>query len=237
MKNYFIISLLVLCNFSLTAQSFKQVRGNGNVVTQERNLDGSFHAIHATSGIDVYITSGEEAQLKVETDENLQEVILTEVSNGTLKITTNKNIGKSTRKKVYVTYIHIDRLRAESGAEIESRNILKAQELDVSSNSGGEIEVEVFSEFITATASSGGDIELKGKSIHLDASANSGGKVDAKHLEGIHANVKASSGGKVKVHAKETLKANADSGGSISYYGNPEETTIQASFSGRIKKE
>ncbi|HLW15396.1 MAG TPA: head GIN domain-containing protein [Flavobacteriaceae bacterium] len=237
MKNRIILSLMMLCSLQLTAQSFRQVKGNGQVTTQERDLSDSFHAIHASNGIDVYLTSGEVASLKVEADENLHEIIVTEVSNGTLKITTNKNIGKSTKKKVYVTYIQLDNLYAEAGADIETKDILKSQKLDLLSNSGGDIDIEVFSEYITASASSGGDIELKGKSINIDANANSGGEVDAKYLEVLHANAKASSGGDVKVNAKETLKANADSGGGVSYYGNPKETDIQAGFSGRVKKK
>lgn len=237
MKNRIILSLWMLCSLPLTAQSFRQVKGNGQVTTQERELNKSFHAIHASNGIDVYLTSGEVASLKVKADENLHEIIVTEVSNGTLKITTNKNIGKSSKKKVYVTYLHLDNLYAEAGADIETKGVLKTQKLDLISNSGGDIDIEVFSEYITASASSGGEIELKGKSINIDAHANSGGEVDAKHLEVLHADTKASSGGSVKVNAKETLKANADSGGKVEYYGTPKETDIQASFSGRIKKK
>lgn len=237
MKKHILLAVLMLCSFSITAQTFQSVKGNGQVVTQERELQDSFHVIHASSGIDVYLTPGEISSLKVEADENLQEVIVTEVSDGTLKISTNKSIGKSTKKKVYVTYIELDRLYAEAGADIKTRGILKAQKLDLLSNSGSEIDVEIFSEYLTASASSGGEIELKGKSIHIDANAGSGGEVDAKHLEVLHANAKASSGGSVKVNAKESLKANADSGGKVEYYGNPQETNIQAGFSGRIKKK
>ena len=237
MKNRIILSLLMLCSLQLTAQSFRQVKGNGQVIIQDRALHDNFHAVHASNGLNVSIIAGDVASLEVEADENLHEIIVTEVSNGTLKITTNKNIGRSTKKNVYVTYTSLNSLYASAGADIEAKDVLKAQKLDLLSNSGGDIDIEVLSEYITASASSGGDIELKGKSINIDASANSGGEVDAKHLEVLHANTKASSGGSVKVNARETLKANADSGGKVEYYGTPKETEIQAGFSGRVNKK
>lgn len=236
MKNNLIVLLLLFCGLSSTAQSFKGVRGNGQVITQDRMLHENFEAIHASNGINVYLTAGNSASLEVETDENLHEIIVTDVSNGILKISTNKNIGRSTKKNVYVTYTNLNSLHASAGADIESTNLVKAQELNLVCNSGGDIDVEVLSEYITASASSGGEIEVEGKSITIDADASSGGEVDAANLKVLHAHAKASSGGSVKVHAKESLKAKASSGGKVEYYGTPKETEIQAGYSGRVKK-
>jgi len=236
MKNRLIFLLLLFCSLSSSAQSFLAVRGTGEVIIQDRALHEDFQAIHASNGLNVYVTAGDTARLEVEADENLHEIIVTKVSNGTLKITTNKNIGRSTKKNVYVTYTKLNSLHANAGADIESTNLLKAQELNLICNSGGEIEVEVLSEYINASASSGGDIELEGKSINIDADASSGGEVDAANLKVLHADAKASSGGSVKVYAKESLKAKATSGGKVEYYGAPKETEIQAGYSGRIKK-
>lgn len=237
MRKYIIISLLLLCSISLSAQSFRGVKGNGQVTVQDRNLYDDFQAINASSGVNVYITAGDNPSLEVEADENLHEVIVTEVSNGTLNISTNKNIRKSNKKNVYVTYISLNKLNASSGADIEGTNLLKAQELNLQSSSGGDIEIEVFSEYITVSASSGGEVELKGKSINIDADASSGGEVDAKELKVLHANTKASSGGSVKVNTRESLKANASSGGKVEYYGSPKEIQIEAGYSGRVSKK
>ncbi len=238
MKNYIILFLSLLASSTITAQSFFQLKGNGNVITKERDVNGSFYSIEASNGLDVYITPGDVASISVEADENLHEAIVTDIKNGKLEITTKKNIGKSRKKKIHVTYAdELRSLHVSAGAEIETRQTLKAKELDLLSKSGGELELEVFSEYITANASSGGEIELKGKSVNLDAEASSGGDIEAKHLQVLHANVKASSGGSIDVNAKETLKANASSGGEVKYYGEPTEKNIQASFSGRIKSK
>ena len=65
--------------------NLRTITGDGNVVTSERDI-GSFDRLSVAAGIDVYITQGETEFLEVEADENLQDVILTEVRDGKLRI-------------------------------------------------------------------------------------------------------------------------------------------------------
>lgn len=237
MKKHFSLIILFLSSLSLTAQVFKQVKGNGDVITVEREVQGDFHSLFASNGVDVYLTPGNENKISVEADSNLHEAIVTKIKNSKLSITTNTNIGRRKRLKVHVTYKTLNQLEAQAGADIESRGELKSQELELLCSSGGDIDIHVLSEYITASVSSGGEIELKGRSINLEANASSGGEFDGKDLNVLHAVVKASSGGAIKINSKESLKANAGSGGKVEYYGNPTETDIQSGFSGVIKKK
>ena len=89
---------LFSCNFDMNFNS--GVRGNGEVVTEDRTINESFSAIKATEGLDVYLTQSDNESVSVEADGNLQELILTEVEDGVLKIHTKENIGSATSKKV-----------------------------------------------------------------------------------------------------------------------------------------
>ena len=53
------------------------ISGNGNVVEEDRSVSG-FTGVHVSSGIDVYLSEGNDFEVIVEADENLMEVILTE---------------------------------------------------------------------------------------------------------------------------------------------------------------
>ena len=64
----------------------------GNVVTTERSISSDFDQIKVSEGLDVYITQTNEVSVNVEADENLQDIILTEVENGILRIHTAENI-------------------------------------------------------------------------------------------------------------------------------------------------
>lgn len=237
MRKFILLFSLLLSSLTMSANSFGKIHGNGKVTTKERALNADFHSVDARHGIDVYLIPGNTAQVKVEADENLHDVIETEVSNGVLRISTNKNIGRSTRKNVYVTYVNLKSLTAESGADIKAKEVLKAQHLNLFASSGGDIEISILSEEVVVKASSGGDIDLKGKTIKIHAEANSGGDIDAEHLEAIHAIANAGSGGSVEVNVKTSIEASASSGGKVEYSGNPSEKNIKSNVSGRVKKK
>ena len=63
---------LASCNFDVT---FGQTNGNGNVTTENRTVSEHFTKVKGSAGLDVYLTKGTTASIKVEADENLQEII------------------------------------------------------------------------------------------------------------------------------------------------------------------
>ena len=97
-----ILSLfLSSCNFGLG------VMGNGNVITKERTISGHFDQIEVSRGMDVYLAQGQTESVKVQADENLHDIIITKVDGNTLKIYVDKNIGRSSAKKVIVNFKNI----------------------------------------------------------------------------------------------------------------------------------
>ena len=62
------------------------MRGNGVVVTEQRPINGSFNSIEVSTGIDLFLTQSESPSISVQADENIQELIITEIENETLKI-------------------------------------------------------------------------------------------------------------------------------------------------------
>ena len=103
-----IMIILPSCYFGPT------VHGDGNVVTEERSVD-SFSGIKGSSGIKVFITQGDEESVKVIADQNLQEIIITEVIEGKLKIWTEHNIRDAKSKEVHVVFKDINYLSSSSG--------------------------------------------------------------------------------------------------------------------------
>ena len=60
------------------------VRGNGNVQTEVRQA-ASFNKIEVSNGLDLFLTQGTEESISIQADENLLEVIKTEVNGGILR--------------------------------------------------------------------------------------------------------------------------------------------------------
>ncbi len=231
-----ILSLtLFSCNFDINLNS--GVRGNGNVQTEERTIDGTFSSIKATEGLDVYLTQSDDESIVVEADENLQELIITEIKDGVLKIHTRQNIGKATAKKVIVSFKDISSIISTSGSDVYSTNIINTEELELKTTSGSDMTLEVNTSVLNCKSTSGSDLRLSGKTQKLIAEATSGSDIKAENLIAESSQVKATSGADITVNTLKELTAKATSGGDIKYYGNPEKVNKSDSASGSIKKK
>ena len=56
--------LFFSCNFDVNFGT--GIKGNGNVITQERNMDQHFSGIKATEGLDVYLTQSNNESITIE---------------------------------------------------------------------------------------------------------------------------------------------------------------------------
>ena len=224
--------ILGSCNFNINTGE----NGDGNVVTQERNVSEDFTEVKGSAGLDVYLTQGSENKIMVEADENLHQYIETNIENGMLHVTTSENIGRSKAKKVFVTFKQLTNIEASSGADVSGNSVVKSENLSLKSSSGADLNVEVFTKDLTAKTSSGADLEISGKASSLKADASSGSELNAKELLVINCNAEASSGAEVSVNVKENLETHVSSGGNINYYGNPVSVNSNKSHSGSVNK-
>lgn len=204
--------------------NFNQVRGNGNVQTENFNISQDFDGVSAGNGWDVYLEKGSEVSVIVEADENIIEVADIYVKGNTLKIYSEHNIRSATSKKVFVTYTgDLLSISASSGADIVTKEVLKGEDLGLHVSSGGSIKAEAIVRNINTDVSSGGSIRLTGSSEKLNADVSSGGVINAKDLRAKYATANASSGGNIDIRVTDKLRARASSGGGIDYWGNPKE--------------
>lgn len=209
-------------------------KGNGVVAEETRKITEDFTEISAAEGLDVFVAQGDKFKILVEADENVIELIATDIREGKLKIHTLENIGRAT-KNVYVTLPEITVLESSSGADLIVQNEIKTGKLDLEASSGSDLEVEVIATEIEADASSGADIKISGKTEVLYADASSGADIKARSLLAKRCNADASSGADISVNVSETLTADASSGADISYSGDP-QVSKKKSVSGSVHK-
>lgn len=224
--------LLVSCNFDLNFG----VKGDGNVTTTDRELNGEFSAIEVSRGLDVYLTQGDTESIRVQADENLQEIIVVETENGVLNIYAEENISSAASKKIMVNFKNIDRISTSSGSDVISTTIIKANDLEIYTSSGSDVELEVEVENLICESSSGSDIKLSGSTNTFRAEASSGSDIKAGNLKAVKTTAEANSGADITVNTSEELTASANSGGDINYYGNPDKVEKNDGPSGSIRK-
>lgn len=231
----FILSLtLCSCQFNFMGPGEK---GNGNVVTEDRAIQGPFNSIEASEGLDVIVHQDNDYHVSVEADENLQALILTEVNNNTLKVHCKKSIGWASAKKIFISMPEIARLESNSGADLWSTGVIKGNSLHLKSSSGADIRVEAETEEIVLESSSGSDLHVTGHTNDLFAHASSGSDIDASGLEAKNAQAEANSGADISVNASDKIDVRTGSGGDVHYIGNPAIVQKKGSMSEKIFKD
>ena len=210
------------------------IRGNKNVVSEERSIRSDFEIINVQQGINLTISQGNPTSLSVEADENVIDLLITEVKNNELNIYFEKNVNQAKARNVYLTTESISKIKASSGASVKSENTIQATSLDLDSSSGSSINIHANANEINSESSSGSTITIFGKSQTFSAQASSGSSIKAKELKTVNATAKVSSGASIDVNVSDKLTAKASSGGDIDYEGNPSEVDKETSSGGSV---
>ena len=212
------------------------ITGDGNVVSQTRDVP-VFSGIKVGSGIDVFVTQGENQSVIVEADENLQDWIRTEVNGSVLHIYTDKNIRLAKTKKINITCKTIDKIDVSSAGDVTGLSPFKTDKLDIDMSSAGDLKFEVEANEITISISSAGNVVLKGRTDTLKADLSSAGDLNAFDLEAKYGDVSVSSAGNARVFVTEEASFHSSSAGDIDYKGEPRVKEIQTSSAGTVNKK
>ena len=228
-----IVSIMMLsCNFSMNIGN--GIDGNGNVVSKKRTISQDFKEIKISQGLDLYLTQSNDVALSIEADENLHDLIMTEVENNILRIYTTENIRNASSKKISLNFTDISIIKATSGSDVNATNTIEVDELELNTTSGADISLDLKVKKLNCNATSGSDIKVSGTADLLVAQATSGSDIKASELEAIASNVKATSGADISVNTSKELTATATSGGDVKYSGNPEKINTSDSSAGSV---
>ena len=219
-----IIFLITVVCTSCVVEAFNGIKGDRNVVTENRKITEDFTAIRTSTGLDVNITQENQNAVIVEADENLQNLIVTEVENGVLKIYSEKNIWSAKSKKVHVSIKTLNSLKASSGSDVRTVKKIQSEEISIGASSGASVRMTVVANSIATNTSSGATIRVSGSADNHAAKASSGSSIKAYDLMSKNVIVKVSSGANIDIHASEKIEARASSGGDIDYKGAPKKS-------------
>jgi len=207
--------------------------GNGHVTTVERKVS-SFDAIKAGGAFEIMLSRDSSESVTIEADENLMDLIRTEVRGSTLVIETTKRIGNFECLKVHVGYRVLRSLSFSGGSQVTGRNVLSAERLDIESSGASDIELEIQAAELDIELSGAGNIEIRGQAGEADIEISGAGKLYAEDLETARMDIEVSGAGNARVFAREELRAKVSGAGSIKYKGNPAKVNQDVSGAGSI---
>ena len=232
-KRWFCLAAITMMLVFTTAASFAQVRGNGKIVKEERQLSG-FKAISVRNAINLQIRQGSEEKVTVEADENILPFLKTEVAEGELKIFIKGSINNSTALNVFVTVKQLSSLESSSAARVETKGKIESNEMRVSSSSGSAVQMEVACTELKIRLSSGSANSFSGSATNISVESSSGSALSAKELKAEKGELDASSGAVIVVNVTREVRARASSGAQISVSGNPASRDSDSSSGGSV---
>lgn len=232
---------LVLSVISLGAfAQDNKVINDANAVT--RSVSGGFSGISVSSGIDVYLTQGNEESVAVSASEQKYlDRLITEVENGTLKIyydnkgITWKSNGKA-NLKAYVSFKTLEKLNVSAGSDVTVNGSIKADKLNLHVSSGADFTGAINAKELVCEVNSGADAKLTGSADKFTVDVSSGASFKGYDFAVDYCDASASSGGDVHVTINKELVAKASSGGDIHYKGAGLIRDIKTSSGGGVKK-
>lgn len=209
--------------------------------TKQDRTVGDFDAISGASGIEIEITKGTANAVSVSaSDEKFLPYLKTVVEKGELKIyfdnydnKFNKGINK--KLKAFVTYKSVDRISVSSGANMKTMNAVSGDKLTMQFTSGAMFSGEINVSQLTAESNSGAIVKIKGTATNAKLEGSSGSVFSSSDLMSEKCIASVSSGAIIRIGVSKLLTADAESGGVISYKGEPEVKRSQSS-GGRVRK-
>ncbi|MFW5706719.1 MAG: head GIN domain-containing protein [Bacteroidota bacterium] len=231
-----ILSLVVLaysgqsCVYNVNA-----IRGDGNVITIETPTN-DFTALQISGMFKVTLVEGTNPGVSITTDENIQEYVTIETTNGTLRLGMKK--GESydpTSLEAVITVATLEEISISGAVSIHCNHTLQAQNLALNLSGAGNMELLVDAENIKTRVSGAGNVGISGKAAKHDLGISGVASVDCIELKTNHTTVKISGAGTANVFADESLNASVSGVGSIRYDGDPTDTQVKTSGAGSIK--
>lgn len=215
MKTRFILAILTIF-IAFYGCSVWGVRGNGRIKDQNRNVS-EFNRIDAGGAFTIKVEVGKAPSVRIAAEENLLGYIRTSVKGNTLVIDTKKNLSPRKEIKILITTPSLSYIEASGANDIRIIGI-----------KGDSFE---------ANLSGAGTLDLSGEAKRFDADLSGAGTINAKDLIARNVSISVSGAASAEVFAKETLDASVSGVGSISYYGNPENTKTTVSGVGSINRK
>lgn len=234
-KKRSIISLLSLAAILMVTACSAFLIGSGDVITETKQVS-NFDTISLEGSGEVRVIQDGSESLKVETYENVMELVMAEVEGGILKLGL-KDVDKTILPRRLIFYVGVDDLAslAVAGSGGITTEAIKTDHLLVAVAGSGQVGISnLAADGMRASIGGSGQIELGGEVGEQDISISGSGKYLAGEVCSASVTVSISGSGDATVCATETLDADISGSGSVNYYGQP-VVNSSTSGSGSIK--
>ncbi len=198
----------------------KYIRGNGNLEKETRNIS-SFDAIDVSSAFEIYLTQGNSESLVIEADDNLLDLIITEVKSGTLKIYVKGNVRNVKDMKAFISFKMLDKIELSGACDLFGENTFKFNDIDIESSGASDMEMTFTADKVYLDLSGASEVEFVGSADVLTVDVSGAADIHAQEFEVRKCTIDASGASTIKVFATDELSVDASGASTVRYKGKP----------------
>jgi hypothetical protein len=227
MRKNFVIVALALFSFGglIQAQETHQkdknkIEGSGNVITRDIAVQ-SFDELDISGVFSVLLTQGSKEAVKIEADDNLQELFEVKNEGSKLKISMKKESSFNSKKKVklYVTFKKLKSMNLKTVGDVSSDQNLSFDDLKLNNKSVGNVDLKLTAQTLNVENKSVGNIKLNGKAESAIIKSNSVGSIQAASFVVQKMDIDNDGVGGAEVNAEKELKVKDNMLGKVTNKG------------------
>jgi len=258
-RNAILVLVLIGIGFSSCKKGGLCRKGNGTLKTEVRAAS-DFIGVDLQMSADVIITKGENYEVTVETDENLQRIIETKVKGNVLMIDLKRGKCISGREEITI-YVTTPTLRSaevsgsgnltlsgsfsenkldldiSGSGDINNTGDLSIDDLDLNISGSGNVrftESDIAKYDLNISGSGNVNIEGEASASNGEIKINGSGEVNLFDYETTDLSVNISGSGDVNAFVTEFLDVDINGSGDVNYIGTP-RVSVSISGSGEIR--
>ena len=190
--------------------------GSGKSKLERRSRSG-FTAVNISGAFEVEIVAQAEPGLELEGDDNLLQIVRTEVKNGVLEVYNEKPYSTREAIRVRISVPQLDAVSTSGASDIVVSNV-KSDDFNISTSGAGSLTIS-------------------GAAKTLAVEMSGAGEVDAKDLRSEKVTVNSSGAADATVYASEDLTVSASGAGTVNYYGDPKNVSENVSGGASLSRK
>ncbi|WP_310380361.1 GIN domain-containing protein [Flavobacterium sp.] len=174
MKKTILVTLLILLTAIAFGQKKEKIKGS-KTVTIERKKIADFDSIEIGSNLEVFLEKGEETEIKIEADDNLQGIISIDLKANTLRINTSKEAVNYKKLIVRITYTSdLKIVTANNDAIVNAIQEIQLEEITFKSFDNAKLNLNVNSKnfILNSNDKSKTELNLKSENTTIELSKN-----------------------------------------------------------------
>ncbi|MDX9925530.1 MAG: head GIN domain-containing protein [Ignavibacteriaceae bacterium] len=189
-------------------------------MTEQISID-KIQSIDMAIDADVYLLMGEDQKVEIEAQQNIIEVIETDIKDGMWEIEYGRNVYRHEPVKIYITLPYIDKIILSGSGDIYSEDTFESDEIELMISGSGDIDFSVNTLVSNSLISGLGHIYIEGQTNFQHVEISGSGDYNSYDFLSSEADVSIPGSGNCRLNVSDRLDVSISGSGNVYYKGSP----------------